>query len=173
MSSCAWVVCSVYVFSGSFAVCASSILSASMSTVLCLCWVIRYSVCVYVCCACALSTSSVTRLLFMCLGCLLCLRSLWLVCYLCLVCFVCVCVCSAMSVLSHPLLHLCLRLLCFCLVRIFCGSSAICVLGSSTLSAFSVPHPLRLRLRLLRLCLCLRLFLVVSALLVFFKIFTL
>ncbi len=140
---------------------------------LCLCWVICCSVCVYVCCAYASSVFSVTCLLFVYLGHLLRLRLLWLVCYLCLVRFVYICICSAVLVLSHPLLYLCLCLLCLYLVRVFYGSSVVCVPRLSAPSASFVPCPLRLRLRLLRLCLCLRLFLVVSALLVFFKIFTL
>lgn len=170
MSSCAWVVCSVYVFCSSSAIYASSDLSASASAILCLCWVVRFSFYVYVSYAYASSASFVACLLFVCLGRLLRLHPLWLVCCLCLVRFVCVCVCNIVPILGGLLIRLCLCLLCLCLVRVFYGLFAVCMYGLSAPSAFSVPCLLRLHLCLLRLYLCLRLLLVVSVLFVFFKI---
>ncbi len=55
--------------------------------------------------------------------------------------------------LGRPLLYLHLRLLCLCLIRVFCDSSAICVPGLSAPSSSSLSCPLRLRLHLLCLCL--------------------
>ncbi len=98
-------------------------------------------------------TIAVVACVFLCLGRLLRLRSLWLVCCMYLVHFVYVCVCSAVPVLGHLLLHLCLYLLCLCLVHVFYGSSAVCMPGLFALSAFFLPRPLRLYLCLLWLCL--------------------
>ncbi len=114
-----------------------------------------------------LSASSVTHLLFVCLGYLLCLHSLYLVRSVCISIYIC----YAVLVLSCPLLCLRVRLLCLCFVFVFCSSSAICVPGLSTPFTFSVPRPLHLHLRLLYLYLCLRLLLIISALLVFFYYF--
>ncbi len=170
LRSCAWVVCSVYVLCGSSTVYASPAPSASASTVLYLCLVVRCSVCVYVCCACASSAFSVARLLFVCLGRLLHLR------LLCLVRSIYVYVCCACALFTSSvarllficlgcLLRLRLRLLCLCLIQVFCGSFvclcawvaySVCILcASSALSAssFAVPVPYP-RLLWLVCCLC-------------------
>ncbi len=108
-------------------------------------------------------------LLHLCLH-LLCLCLYWVVCCSICVCYSCawvvysVCVLcassapsvSASAVLCRPLLHLRLRLLCRCLVRVFYDSSAVSVPGSSAPFTFSVPRPLRLRLRLRLLCCVIR-----------------
>ncbi len=91
---------------------------------------------------------------FLCLSRLLRLYPLWLVCYLYFVRFICVFVYSAMLVLGHLLLYLCLHLLCLYLVYIFYSFSAIHMPRSSAPSVFfvacrlSLPHLLYLRLRL-------------------------
>ncbi len=129
LCSCAWVVCSVCVLCGSSAVCALFTPSASASVVLCLCWVVRCSVCICYLCA-------------------------WVVYSVCILCASSApsASASASAMLCRPLLRLRLPLLCLCLVRVFCGSFAVCVPGSSDPSAFSVPCPLCLRLRLRLLC---------------------
>ncbi len=124
--SYSWIVCSICILCGSFAVCASSDPSTSTSAVLYLHWVVCCFVCICICyiCTCvglstALSVSASTvpvlvlsrllhrlYLLFICLGHLLCLHFLYLVHFVCIY----VCVCYSILVLGYPLLYLRLHL---------------------------------------------------------------
>ncbi len=151
LCSCAWVICSV-------CVCVCYVVPVLGRPLLCLSLrlLCLYLVRVFYSSS-AICVPGLSALLTFSLPCSL---------FLCLRLLCCACV-------SCPRFRLCLRLLCLCLICVFCSSSAVCVPRSFTPSPFFVPRPLRLYLRLLYLCLCLYLFLIISALLVFYFIFTL
>lgn len=114
---CAWVICSVCIFyalsapststramlylccvvRSSVNVYVCSVYSSSvsyMACLLCLCWLIRYSVCICVYSSFALSASSVTYLSFVYLNHLFRLHFLCLIYFVCIcVCYICTCAC--------------------------------------------------------------------------------
>lgn len=118
-------------------------MSASISAILFLYLVIYRFICVYLYYANVLSTSFAAHLLLIYLDYILFLYHLYFVF------FIYICMNNAMPMLSHLLLYLRLCLLYLYLVRVFCGESAICIFGLSTLFTFFLPYLLCQNLHLL------------------------